>query len=217
MKKHIKELNRVEEQMKIVHQISDYLGKPFLAWVFGNILGFGALGALALVFSSLGPTLGMFASIIIISFPVSLAQWVILRRIFPTSAWWILTIPIGLLLAVLIFKYEIITAELLHIMENNDESIAVITVLYLVMGFIIGLPQWLILRRLFSSSLLWLLGSSIGVATGCWLVLATDLINQSGIVSYFVGVLVYAFITGLILSRLVTHHYQDHSNPINTT
>jgi hypothetical protein len=160
----------------------------------------------------------MVASILIISIPISLAQWIALRRILPTSALWVLTTPIGLLLAVLIYKYEVIPDGLWRIVgDEGDESTAVITALYLVMGFTIGLPQWLILRRRFSSSSLWLLGSSIGVAAGCWLVLATDLINQSGVVSYIVGVLVYAIVTGLILSRLVARHNQSQANLVNAT
>ena len=197
---------------------SGYLSKPFSIWVFGNILGFGALGALALVLPSLVPTPGMVASILIISIPISLAQLIALRRILPTSALWVLTTPIGLLLAVLIYKYEVIPDGLWRIVgDEGDESTAVITALYLVMGFTVGLPQWLILRRRFSSSSLWLLGSSIGVAAGCWLVLATDLINQSGVVSYIVGVLVYAIVTGLILSRLIACHYQSQANLVNAT
>lgn len=197
---------------------SGYLSKSFSIWVFGNILGFGALGALALVLPSLVPTPGMVASILIISIPISLAQWIALRRILPTSALWVLTTPIGLLLAVLIYKYEVIPNGLWRIVgDEGDESTAVITALYLVMGFTVGLPQWLILRRRFSSSSLWLLGSSIGVAAGCWLVLATDLINQSGVVSYIVGVLVYAIVTGLILSRLVACHNQSQANLVNAT
>ena len=201
---------------------SGYLIKPFSIWVFGNILGFGALGALALVLPSLVPTPGMVASILIISIPISLAQWIALRRILPTSALWVLTTPIGLLLAVLIYKYEVIPDGLWRIVgeivgDEGDESTAVITALYLVMGFTVGLPQWLILRRRFSSSSLWLLGSSIGVAAGCWLVLVTDLINQSGVIAYIVGVLVYAIVTGLILSRLVACHNQSQANQVNAT
>ena len=194
-------------------QKSGYLSKQFLIWVFANILGFGALGASLLVFPSLMSISGIVASTLIISIPISLAQWIALRRILPTSILWILTVPVGLLLAVSIYK--VIPDGLWQIVD--DESTAVLTVLYLVMGFTIGLPQWLILRRQFTSSSIWLLGSSIGVAAGLWLVLATDLINQSGIISCIVGVLVYVIVTGLTLSRLLVYHNQSQTNLVNAT
>jgi len=118
---------------------------------------------------------------------------------------WILTIPIGLLLAILINR--VIPDGLWQVVD--DESIAALTAGYLLIGFSIGLPQWLILRRQLSKSSIWFLGSSIGVAAGIWIILVTDLISQSGIISYIVGALVYSIVTGLILSGLLA--YQNHS------
>ena len=194
-------------------QKSGYISKPFIIWIFANILGFSALAISLLVLPSLMSISGIVVSTLIISIPMSLAQWIALRRIFPISILWIITIPIGLLLVVLI--YQVIPDGLWQIVE--DESPAVLTVLFLIMGFTIGLPQWLILRRQFSSSSIWLLGSSIGVAAGFGLVIVTDLINQSEIISYIVVVLVYAITTGLILSRLLAYHNQSQTNVVNAT
>ncbi|MGB3702638.1 MAG: hypothetical protein WA997_15325, partial [Anaerolineales bacterium] len=91
----------------------------------------------------------------------------------------------------------------------DNDSIAALTAGYFLIGFAIGLPQWLILRRQLPKSWIWLLGSSIGVAAGFWIILVTDLISQSGISSYIVGVLVYSIVTGLVLSGLLA--YQNHS------
>jgi hypothetical protein len=145
---------------------------------------------------------GLSATALIISIPVSIAQWVALRRISQTSILWILTIPVGLMLAVLILRSM---PERLW-QAVDDESTAVLTAGYLLIGFLIGLPQWLILRRQFSSAAIWLLASTAGVSVGFGLVIWTDLINQSGIISAVVVVLVYAFTTGLILSRLIASH-----------
>ncbi|MCK4901280.1 MAG: hypothetical protein KAS38_21025 [Anaerolineales bacterium] len=130
-----------------------------------------------------------------------------------TSILWILTIPIGLLLAVLINR--VIPDGFWQVVD--DESIAALTTGYLVGGFAIGLPQWLILRRQLSRSSIWLLGSSIGAGAGPWLILVTDLINQSGIISYIVGVLVYAIVTGLFLSWLLVYHNQSQTNLASAT
>ncbi len=189
-------------------QTSGYLTKQFLIWIFANILGFCALAITLLLFPSLMSIQVFVVTILIISIPVSLAQWIVLRRILPISILWILTIPVGLLIAVL--NYQNIP-EMLWL-QVDDESIAVLTALFLVMGFTIGLPQWLILRRQFSSSSLWLLGSSIAVVAGFGFVLATNLINQSEIISYIVVMLIYAIITGLVLSRLLAHHNPPQAN-----
>lgn len=190
-----------------------FIRKPFLIWIIANILGFGVLGIALLVIPSLMSISGIFGSTLIISIPISLAQWIALRRIFPISMLWILSIPVGLLLAILIIRE--LPDGLWQIAD--DESPAALTVGYLLIGLIIGLPQWLLLRHLFSNSSIWLLGSSIGVALGSGLVLATGLINQSTIVSYIVVVLVYAISTGLILSWLLAYQDQSQTYVVNAT
>jgi hypothetical protein len=195
-------------------QKSGYLSKQFFIWILANILGFSALLVCLFGLPSLMAISGIAVSTLIISIPISLAQWIALRRILPISILWILTIPIGLLV-IITLVYRVIPEELWQLVD--DESTFVLTVLFFMMGFAIGLPQWLILRRQFSSSSIWLLGSSIGVAAGFGLVIATDLINQSEIISYIVVVLVYAIVTGLILSRLLAYHNQSRTNLVNAT
>jgi hypothetical protein len=189
-------------------QKSDYLIKQFSIWVFANILGFIALAVTLFVFPTLMSISGIVVSALLISIPIGLAQWIVLRRILPTSILWIFTILIGLVGAVLILRA--IPDGLWGL--GDDESLPVLTVGFIVMGFTIGLPQWLILRRQFSSSSIWLLGSSIGVGGGFGLVLATDLINQSEIIAYIVVILVYAIVTGLILLRLLASKDPPQSN-----
>lgn len=189
---------------------SGILSKSFLTWLIANILGFGALGVMHLlsppiIFSGLFATI---ATALAISIPIGFAQWIALRRILQTSVLWILTILIGLLLTVLFIR--VIPDGLW--LGVDDESIAALTIPYLVGGFAIGLPQWLILRRQLSRSSIWLLGSSIGTAAGIWLVLVTDLINQSGIISFIIAVLVYSIVTGLFLSWLIFYHNQSETN-----
>jgi hypothetical protein len=173
-------------------------GKSFWIWILGNLLGVGAMGAALLLLPSLMNLRGILASTLIISLPLSVAQWLALRRISGTSILWVLTIPVGLMLGLLILQ---------NLPEGlwqgvDDESIAVLTAGYLLIGLMIGIPQWLILRRQFSGSSIWLLGSSAAMGASLWLVLVTDLINRSGPFAFIVGVTVYGLITGLILWRL---------------
>ncbi len=196
-------------------QTSGILSKQFLIWVLANVLGFGALGIMHLlsppiIFSGLYATI---ATALAITIPIGLAQWIALHRILQTSVLWILTILIGLLLTVLIMR--VIPDGLW--LGADDESIAALTIPYLVGGFAIGLPQWLILRRQLSRSSIWLLGSSIGTAGSIWLILVTGLINRSGIVSFIIAVLVYSIITGLVLSWLLVYNNQSQSNLASTT
>jgi hypothetical protein len=190
-----------------------YLRQQFLTWFFANILGFGALGASIPVFTALIPVSGFVATILVIAFPISIAQWIALRRILQTSILWIFTIPIGILLAALIIR--VIPGGLWP--GTDDESIANLTFIYLVVGFSIGLLQWFVLRRQLRRSSIWLLASSIAVAVSFWLILVTGLINRSGVVSYIVGALVYAIITGLFLSGLLAHHTQSQVDQVNAT
>jgi len=188
--------------------------KIFLIWAIANILGICAAAVIVpFLFASLvklihSPVVDLF----IFSVPISLAQWLALRRISRTSILWILTVPVGILIYFLIL--ELIPDGLIVV---DDESIAVLTAAILMMGFTIGLLQWFILRRQFSGSSLWILGSTAGLGLSFWFILATDLINRSGSISLVVGVLAYIIITGLILLRLITHHNQSDTNVINQT
>jgi hypothetical protein len=185
-----------------------YLSKQFFTWIVANILGFGALGALLLWLPSMMQLSGFVPSTLIIAFPIALAQWLALRRNLQTSILWIITTPIGLLLAISIMR--VIPDGLW--LGLDDESIAALIAVYLLIGFVIGLPQWLILRRQLSRSSIWLLGSSIGVAAGFWVIFVTDLVNQSGIISYIVGVLVYSIVTGLVLTGLLANQNRSQVN-----
>jgi hypothetical protein len=175
--------------------------KLFAIWILANLVGLAVLATLVWTLPSLRPNPGLVVSALIITVPIGLPQWIALRRFAPVSALWLLTLPVGLALGVL--ACGIIPAALWPGMD--DESIAGLTVCYVIIGLAIGLPQWLLLRRRFANSSIWLLGSSAGLGVGFGLVLATGLINMSEIMSYVVVMLVYASLTGLVLAQLVGH------------
>lgn len=166
------------------------------------------LGIVALMIPYLGSAPGFFGSILVISIPISLAQWIALRRLFPISIFWVFSMPIFMLLTILFIRE--IPNEVWEIAD--DESPIVFTVGYLLFGIFIALPQWLLLRRHCSNSSIWLLGSSLGVGLGTGIVFATNMINKSPISAYIIAVLVYSISTGLTLSWLVAPH--DRTQPI---
>jgi hypothetical protein len=181
-------------------QPSVRMGKPFLIWCFANILGVAALAGMLSLLPFLTSIRGVVATSLIISLPLSVAQWLALRRISGTSILWVLTIPVGLLAGLLILQ---------NLPDGlgqrvDDESISALTAGYLLIGLMIGFPQWLILRRQFSGSSIWLLGSAAAMGASIWLVLATDLINRSGPLAIVAGVSIYILVTGFILWRLVS-------------
>ena len=190
-------------------QKSSYLSKSFFIWIFANILGISITAAIPFLFPSLLKSIQSdVVSVIIFSVPIGLAQWLALRRISHTSFLWVLTIPFGIQLYLLIYRF--IPDGLRQIVDND--SLTGLTSAYILMGFSVGLLQWFILQRQFSGLLLWLLESSAGVGFSIWLILATNLINQSGIISFIVAVLTYTIIIGLILSNFLAQHSQSETN-----
>jgi len=186
-------------------QRSGFGWNPFLTWLLANILGFGSLGIVLLVFPSLISKSGLLGSVLIISIPVSFAQWIALRRFFPISIFWIFTIPLGLLAAI----------QMMEFLPNsiwdyvNGEALSTLFVSYLIIGFIISLPQWIILRRYCDKASLWILGASLGAALGMGVIFGTDIINQSGVISFILAFLLYAVTTGLILAWLLVNVNQS--------
>ncbi len=189
-------------------QKSSYLRNSFLIWVFANILGISAAAAMPLFEIRLKYPQNIVVSVIIIVIPISLAQWLALRYISRTSILWVLTFPVGFLVYTLI--YTLIPDGLKQ--NVDDESIVVLTGTILMIGFLVGLLQWLLLRRQFSGSALWILGSSVGIGFSFWFIIATGLIYRSGIISFIIGALIYIIVTGLILLRLLNHHDQSNTN-----
>ena len=188
------------------------VGGVILGWIVANLLGVAAIGALSLI-PFLTSIRGMLVSSLIIGLPIGFAQWIALRRVAPISILWVLTISAGLLLGL------VVSPILAGIFWGflDDESVLSLTAAYTTIGLLVGLAQWLFLRGHFTKSLVWLLSSAVGLGLGTGLVLATNLINQSGIISIILVVLVYAIATGLVMSWLPASHGKTESNLVNAT
>ncbi|MCK5635542.1 MAG: hypothetical protein KAI06_10660 [Anaerolineales bacterium] len=181
-----------------------------LSWVIANLLGVAAIGALSLI-PFLTSIRGRLVSSLIIGLPIGFAQWLALRRIAPISVLWVLTISAGLLLGINSPISEIISGIWGFL---DDESVLSLTLATTTIGVIVGFAQWLFLWSHYTKSLVWLLSSAVGLGLGIGLVLASNLINQSGIVSIILVALVYAIATGLAISWLQASHSKTESNLI---
>jgi len=173
--------------------------RMFLYWNLGNLLGWAFISALLTALPGVRSIPGFFVALLVLAIPFGLAQWLVLRRFIPVSPLWVVTIPISWFLFYLI-AYLIPDTLLQNV---DDEATSTLTFGYLVLGAVMGLSQWLILRRKLTRAALWILGSSLGVGLGFGIVLATGLINQYEYISYTVVVLVYSIVTGSLLSWLL--------------
>jgi hypothetical protein len=188
-------------------QRSELDWNPFLTWFIANIFGFSVLGIAILTIWGVLSRSGFYGVLLIISLPISIAQWIALRRISRVSVIWILTIPLGLILSFFwVYIFYVISVyapnTLWDFLFLGGET-TIIMFAYLIIGLLIGLPQWLILRRYYAKASFWLLGGSLGAAVGIGSVYSTDLINQSGIFSYISATLLYTILTGLALVYLL--------------
>jgi len=181
-----------------------------LGWFVANLLGVAAIGAIMLILPSLMSIPGMLVSSMLIGIPIGFAQWIALRRVAPISILWIFTITAGLLL-------NLMGGPILSRIWGflDDESVLALTIGTTTIGLLVGLTQWLFLRGHFTKSLIWLLSSAVGLGLGTCLVLVSNLINQSGIISIFLVVLVYAIVTGLAMSWLPASRRNPENNRSN--
>jgi hypothetical protein len=189
------------------------VGRVILGWIVANLLGVAAIGALSLI-PFLTSIPGMLVSCLLIGLPIGFAQWIALRRVAPISILWVLTISAGLLLGLVVINSPI---PVLPWGFLDDESVLSLTAACTTIAFFVGLAQWLLLRGHFTRSLVWLLSSAVGLGLGTGLVLVSNLINQSGLVSIILVALVYAIVTGLVISWLPASRRKTESNLVNAT
>ena len=168
----------------------------FLAWFIANLLAV-VLAALVsfLPHSALPIRGGMLVASLVFGLPIGFAQWIALRRAAPISVVWIFSISVAIPLALVILNNPILLGAVSYI---SDESLMAFAIGYAVVGLIVGLIQWLLLRDHFAKSFMWPPVSSAGLGLGMGLVLG--LISSSGVVPMLGTVFVYAIVTGSVIS-----------------
>jgi hypothetical protein len=194
-------------------QYYNNLKKQFVIWLGANILGFIALGVFALVLPLIIHFSSRINTVFIIALPISIAQWIALRYLLKISLLWILTVPIGILVGQVVINFW----PRGFWPNLDDEAIANIVIIFLIVGVSVGITQWLLLQRKVKRSLLWIAGSAIGVAASIWIILVMNLINLSGFIAYFVAVLVYSSITGATLAGIQVLNNKSKAYPVSTS
>ena len=189
------------------------VGGVILGWIVVNALGVAAIGVVVSIFPFLTSIHGIPVSSLMIGLPIGLAQWIGLRRVAPISILWVLTVSAGLLSGLVVVNSPI--AGIWGFLD--DESVLSLTAAYTTIGLLMGLAQWLLLQGHFTRAVVWPFSSAVGLGLGCGLVLASDLVYQSEVISIILVFLVYAIATGLAKAWLSASHKRTESDLVNGT
>lgn len=185
-----------------------------LWWLLANVISFGfvggafhnfelvnpsigRLGTFELAPASVGAVLGAVPSILIGSL-----QWLILRRHLPVSRWWILTVSAGI--------------GLNHFISDGFPNASDPIIGLFAGSAVVGVLQWLALRRLVNSFAWWIVATvvswSVGVVIGVSLLDVSGLLRsdwtsglgfqQHGLVGIVLAA-VYSIPTGVIMVRFL--------------
>ncbi|MCJ7708342.1 MAG: hypothetical protein MUO38_12085, partial [Anaerolineales bacterium] len=164
------------------------LGRPakaLLYWIGGTLIGWSLAGGSLLLVQVLYPTFSSPALFIVLLIPGA-AQWLLLRRLVGISPIWVATAP----LAAIAFVGIIISLPVTLWETVDSEAPATLAGIYAILGALLGLLQWLALRRQLRAAWVWVAASIVGIAAGFALALFTDLVNRSGLGTYVAVVLI---------------------------
>jgi hypothetical protein len=129
----------------------------WLLWTLTNVLGFSTgIGLSLILFGIVGET----ASFVAFGATVGLAQWLVLRKYFQSSGWWILATALGgaVGLACVNAIHRALVGISLYIVDGSLGFAA--------LGIVLGIAQWWFLRRQFSRAGWWVLASAAGWLVG---------------------------------------------------
>jgi len=188
-------------------------------WLALTILGLVAGLALALplgvpIFAVLGAMAGTPVVLAIVGLALGGAQWPIIRRHIPSSGWWVVASTLGM--AAGLTLGVIVVEQIGRAMVGGPINFRVLSVaaraasfgtIGLISGALLGLAQWLVLRRSFADCRRWIhanaLSLAIGLAAGS--LLADALVSRSG---SFVSVAILFFVgsgaAGISTARALT-------------
>jgi hypothetical protein len=129
---------------------------------------------------------------------VSTAQWFLLRRLFPKTAWWLVTGTLGRAFGMLIGSIIVVVISNQFKLQAGFWS----TSIYLfVRGAVLGTSQWLILKQWRTKAGWWVFGNAIGWMLGSTL---QDLFIPSAAISApIIGDLIELAIAGAVTGAVM--------------
>lgn len=175
-------------------------GSIWLKWTLTNTIGWPAGAFAALFVASLGGTgLTLLLGLTAFTVTIGLAQWLVLRRYIARAGWWIAASAASVALS-----------AAASALAGEDPRAVMI-----VLGFSVGVAQWVVLQRHVRQAGVWLLVTAIGWTLSFdWLTAGQGLapflytrigLNGAFVVSGIVAGLVYGTVSGIVLAWLLHH------------
>jgi len=168
----------------------------WLKWMV-TFLGFPIGGGVAylLVRSMEGiakPTIGGLVTGLVLG----VAQWIVLRQVMALSGWWIVATGIGLAAGL----------ALSVALSGTSIDLPPLIVRAVLTGCLLGIAQWLLLRRHVAAAGLWIVVVTIGWALGWTVTRAAGVdLSRGWLVFGASGALAFAALTGFALLYLLRH------------
>ena len=147
--------------------------------------------------SPLEQTISFMVSGAIIGLCIGLTQWLLLRKRFKLSSFWVYSVAIGFIIAELIVGFVLWKLDINRGEHTFIEGKPVTHALILTFtGLIIGLIQLPMLKGYFSEVAYWIIASALAWGIS---ILLTTIMHQSDMavfITFVLGILLYGAITG---------------------
>ena len=187
-----------------------------LGWIIGLEFGwfiFRAaldLGMVLIVIDPPGLIITPILFATVIGLTIGLVQWLLIRRYIFRSGWWIVASMGGHIVGNILIYVS--TPYLLSVgrpLQNNVVAGALV-------GVSIGTAQWLVLRKQFYQSGLWILGNTVGWSISYLLssLMAERIVTCHDTCQSSIGGMTLGIITGWMLMRLL-HHSTAHTRQLS--
>ena len=170
-----------------------------IGWVIGFGIGFFLFDQIGSIVYIDGDELLAYVALPSIGISLGMLQWLVLRHQLPQAGWWILASLVGYLGALAVVRSP-------NVLIVTPESLLDDAAFFFILGVVVGIPQWLVLRRHYSKSFWWVLISTFGWM-GFLLVVANPLsslvefIGFSGIIGAISGAVSGFFLIWLMNER----------------
>lgn len=184
------------QRSSVVGTAKRFLLHPMVVWSLANLIGF-VIPALYPFLFFIPPHVGFVTLALMLSVPLAIAQWAALRQLGQGMLAWLATVPAG------VFVMQVIITRVPDdFWPDYREGLGAAWLLGLLLGALVAVPQWMILRRRFPTASLWILASAGGLALGSEFLIVSNLINFSPDLSLVLWSLSYALPTGYVLSKV---------------
>jgi len=165
-----------------------------LQWMGLTIVG-GLIGRSVAGLLSPDPWMSVFRGAVI-GLGMGSAQWFMLRRFFPRSAWWVVATMAGWAFAA-VFN-SVVTAGLIFLFNINDQAVLTITD-GIVSGFVMGISQWVYLRNHRTRAGWWIGGTVLSFMLGSLVVLLLISVLNNNLVTFLLVDLLIGVITAMFI------------------